>query len=77
MKCHHLNFVSIFNSERGCAYCPDCGKSPLSAYDCGIAILAPGFDKCAESIAKELLSTCPDPACDECKELRSKYPYLK
>lgn len=87
MKCKHLNFISIFNSDRGCAYCPDCGKSPLSAHDCGVALLAPGFDKMAESIAKdiaiEILSKPPSPMDDlqntitTLVSLSRDYPYLR
>lgn len=76
-KCYHPNFVDIFNSNRGCAYCPDCGKSPLSVYDIGIGILQPGFDAIALSLAKDILATCPKPKCKHCKKIRKDYPYLK
>ena len=54
--CYHPNYVSIFTSDRGCAYCPDCGKQPLSVNEIGCGILQPGFDKLAESLAKDLLA---------------------
>lgn len=52
--CWHINFVSIFNSDRGHAYCPDCGKEPLSYKDCAMSIMLPAQAKIAESMAKDL-----------------------
>lgn len=56
MKCYHYNFVSIFNSPYGYAYCPDCGKGPLSVHECGAAIMRPGLQAAALAIARDLLT---------------------
>lgn len=76
MKCYHENFVSIFNPDNphGCAYCPDCGKRPLSVEECAYSIVKPGWDNLSKAIAKDLLDTCPEPNCDYCKQLRREYP---
>jgi hypothetical protein len=86
-KCYHYNFVSIFNSDRGCAYCPDCGKAPLSVNECGTIILKPGFDKLAESIAKDIINDIlsnPPSTYDDLPgninmliDLIQSYPYLR
>ncbi len=54
-ECYHTNYRDIFNSEIGCAYCMDCGKSPLSVQDIGQGILKPGFDKLIKQIEIELV----------------------
>ncbi len=78
MKCYHPNWVSIFNSQIGCAYCPDCGKAPMSYEECGSALVGPDpFKELKEKLARDILNECPEKKCKMCRMLRKKYPYLK
>ena len=73
-KCYHINFVSKFNSIYGYAYCPDCGKIPLSFRELCLSILKPGTNAIIKSIAQDILKNCPDPNCKICQDvIRIKY----